>query len=126
MGQSGGGGGFYHGLADEFRISNIARSPAWIQTEFSSQSSPAAFFSLGVQQSVGGGGTVATPTFNPPAGTYNSAQPVTISTTTAGASIYYTTNGARPQHFEHALYRSGQRHQQPHHQRHRTAERHDR
>lgn len=40
--------------------------------------------------------TVATPTFNPAAGTYTSAQNVTISTTTADASIYYTTNGDEP------------------------------
>jgi Concanavalin A-like lectin/glucanases superfamily/Chitobiase/beta-hexosaminidase C-terminal domain/Domain of unknown function (DUF2341) len=42
------------------------------------------------------GGQVATPTFNPPAGTYSSAQPVTISTTTVGASIRYTTDGSTP------------------------------
>lgn len=41
-------------------------------------------------------GKVATPTFNPPAGTYNTAQTVTISTATAGATIYYTTNGTTP------------------------------
>ena len=40
--------------------------------------------------------TVATPTFNPPAGTYSGTQSVTISTTTAGASIRYTTNGSTP------------------------------
>jgi len=40
--------------------------------------------------------TVATPTFNPPAGTYASTQLVTISTTTPGASIRYTTNGSPP------------------------------
>ena len=39
---------------------------------------------------------VAAPTFEPPAGAYSSAQSVTISTTTAGASIRYTTDGARP------------------------------
>ena len=38
----------------------------------------------------------ATPTFNPVAGTYGSAQTVTISTTTGGASIRYTTNGTTP------------------------------
>ena len=38
----------------------------------------------------------ATPTFNPVAGTYGSAQTVTISTTTGGASINYTTNGTTP------------------------------
>lgn len=39
---------------------------------------------------------VATPTFNPAAGTYPSAQTVTISTTTSGATIRYTTNGTAP------------------------------
>jgi len=40
--------------------------------------------------------TAATPTFSPDAGTYTSAQKVTISCTTAGATIYYTTNGNDP------------------------------
>ena len=38
----------------------------------------------------------AAPTFNPPAGTYASVQSVTISTTTAGTTIYYTTDGSTP------------------------------
>jgi hypothetical protein len=41
-------------------------------------------------------GATATPTFSPVAGTYTSAQNVTISDTTAGATIYYTTNGTTP------------------------------
>jgi len=40
--------------------------------------------------------TVATPTFSPAAGTYTSAQTVTISDTTSGSTIYYTTNGSTP------------------------------
>ena len=36
------------------------------------------------------------PTFTPAAGTYSSAQSVTISDTTVGATIYYTTNGSTP------------------------------
>ena len=40
--------------------------------------------------------TVATPTFSPAAGTYTSTQNVTIADSTAGATIYYTTNGATP------------------------------
>ena len=46
----------------------------------------------------GGGGAQkpATPTFSPAAGTYTSAQNVTISTTTSDATIYYTTDGTTP------------------------------
>lgn len=39
---------------------------------------------------------VANPTFSPAAGTYTSAQSVTISTTTAGATICYTVDGTTP------------------------------
>ncbi len=38
----------------------------------------------------------ATPTFSPSGGTYSTAQTVTISDTTSGATIYYTTNGTTP------------------------------
>jgi hypothetical protein len=38
----------------------------------------------------------ATPTFSPAAGTYGSPQTVTISDSTSGATIYYTTNGTAP------------------------------
>ncbi|MGP8184783.1 MAG: chitobiase/beta-hexosaminidase C-terminal domain-containing protein [Terracidiphilus sp.] len=38
----------------------------------------------------------AAPTFSVPAGTYAAAQTVTISDTTPGATIYYTTNGTTP------------------------------
>ena len=38
----------------------------------------------------------ATPTFSPAAGTYNEAQSVTLSCTTDGATIHYTTDGSTP------------------------------
>ena len=38
----------------------------------------------------------ATPTFSPAAGSYASAQSVTISTATGGATIYYTLDGSTP------------------------------
>jgi uncharacterized repeat protein (TIGR03803 family) len=47
---------------------------------------------------------VAAPTFNLTAGTYASAQTVTISTTTSGASIRYTTDGSTPTETTGTLY----------------------
>jgi N-acetylneuraminic acid mutarotase len=40
--------------------------------------------------------TAAMPVFNPPAGSYATAQSVTISDTTPGTTIYYTTDGSLP------------------------------
>ena len=40
--------------------------------------------------------TVANPTFSPAGGTFTTAQIVTISCSTSGAIIYYTTNGSTP------------------------------
>jgi hypothetical protein len=47
---------------------------------------------------------VAAPTFSPAAGTYTSAQAVTISTTTSGASIRYTTDLSTPTETTGTLY----------------------
>lgn len=43
-----------------------------------------------------GGGQVAAPSFSPGGGSYSTAQNVTISTSTSGATIRYTTNGSTP------------------------------
>jgi hypothetical protein len=44
----------------------------------------------------GGQAAAAEPTFTPAGGTYASAQTVTLSDATSGATIYYTTNGTTP------------------------------
>ena len=48
----------------------------------------------------------AAPSFTPAAGAYGPAQSVTISTTTSGASIRYTTNGTTPSSTAGTLYSS--------------------
>jgi hypothetical protein len=58
-------------------------------------SNPADYFSNVVVALVGQT-QVATPTFSPAAGSYSSVQSVTISSTTSGATIYYTTDGTTP------------------------------
>ncbi|HYO53634.1 polysaccharide lyase family 7 protein [Archangium sp.] len=49
-------------------------------------------------------GQVAMPSFNPAPGTYTSAQTVSISSATSGASIRYTTNGTTPTSTTGTLY----------------------
>jgi uncharacterized repeat protein (TIGR03803 family) len=47
---------------------------------------------------------VAAPAFSPVAGTHAGAQTVTITSTTSGASFYYTTDGSTPSEFNGTLY----------------------
>ncbi len=71
-------------------------------TVSSTQTIQAIAVATGFTQSAVGSATytitsaAATPTFSPVAGTYATAQTVTISDTTSGATIYYTTNGTTP------------------------------
>ncbi|MBP7796975.1 MAG: SBBP repeat-containing protein [Elusimicrobiales bacterium] len=50
--------------------------------------------------------TVATPTFSPEGGTYATAQSVTISCATSGATIRYTTDGSNPSEVAGTIYTS--------------------
>lgn len=54
-----------------------------------------------------GANQAAVPTFNPPAGTYTGTQTVTISSTTAGGTIFYTTNGTTPTHSSSSISNGG-------------------
>ena len=49
-----------------------------------------------ITYSASGGSKGATPAFSPVAGTYCGSQTVTISSTTTGSTIYYTTDGSTP------------------------------
>ncbi len=51
-----GGGGYFQGLLDEVRISDIERSADWILTEYNNQNAPSSFYSVGTETAVGGGG----------------------------------------------------------------------
>jgi hypothetical protein len=50
----------------------------------------------GATQVTPGGQSAATPAIQPSAGTYSAAQTIAITDATAGATIYYTTDGSTP------------------------------
>ena len=76
-----------------FRAYTLTGVDQSIQVTFEAIGERAVFWGV---NAVAGGNTVATPTFSPDGGVYTSAQSVSISTTTSGATIYYTTNGNDP------------------------------
>jgi len=74
----------------------VANSTGQIVIQFVSVVDNAEINGIEIETSGGTVPTAATPGFSPAAGTYTSAQTVTISDTTSGAKIYYTTNGTTP------------------------------
>ncbi len=44
----------FSGSIDEVRISNVARSASWIQTEYNNESSPSTFYTLGIEENTAG------------------------------------------------------------------------
>ena len=80
-------------FADNENSINVAATNMW-STTYSRSSCGQAGIAFAATGSTGS--TVATPTFSPGAGTYASAQTVTISSATSGATLCYTTNGTTP------------------------------
>ena len=42
--------GYWDGILDELRVSNIPRSPTWISTEYNNQNDPSSFMSIGPEE----------------------------------------------------------------------------
>lgn len=79
-------------LADVKRANKVKRRSTFDSALVGDWSS----IGLSLQAIVPPSNAAATPTFSPGAGTYGTAQSVTISSITPGSTIYYTTDGSTP------------------------------
>jgi hypothetical protein len=87
-------GGANIAVAEQF--STTANSAGQIVIQFVTVKDNAAVNGIEIETAGGTEPAAAMPTFNPAGGTYTSVQTVTIGDATAGATIYYTTNGTTP------------------------------
>ena len=75
----------YNGQMQEVRLSKIARSACWFQTEYSNQSSPASFYSMGAEEHAANSYTIIAS-----AGANGSISPDGVTTVDAGTSRTFT------------------------------------
>ncbi len=81
-------------------VNSVTSLDTW---DFSVNATPGGSLTFN-NQSVAAATQAAAPTFNPPVGTYTGSQSVTISTTTSGATIRYTTDGSTPSETNGTVY----------------------
>ena len=82
----------------EYTFNNTEEATGEVSVSVSATGSSLYFWYVKVyyDPDAGGTSTCATPTFSPAAGSYIGTQSVTISSTTTGSTIYYTTDGSTP------------------------------
>jgi len=76
----------------------------YVQVYTTGSSTTSESYSLNVFQVTSPSGVVANPVFSPAAGTYYSAQNITVTTSTAGSTIRYTVDGSAPNCFNSLTY----------------------
>jgi len=84
------------GTSSDNAVANVALSSTTLNSPSSITLPPMSATALDFTSGTSTSGGVAAPTFSVASGTYSSAQSVQISDTTAGAKIYYTTDGSTP------------------------------
>jgi hypothetical protein len=85
-------------------VSAAGTYPSAFSTSLSGNSGPGIFFGV---KTLTSNGPAATPTYSPVAGSYGSAQSVTITCTTPSSTITYTTDGTTPVPGSHGTVYSG-------------------
>lgn len=89
----------YNGAAARFETTFPGSAGQRIDASFTYNAGAAAYDSPVASYVLSGTccqGAAAAPTFSPPGGSYSQVQSVTLSSTTAGATIRYTTDGSEP------------------------------
>jgi hypothetical protein len=79
-----------------YATSSLSTGTHSISAAYSGSSTFSASSSTTLTETINAASSVATPTFNPPGGSYTSAQSVTISDSTSRTSIWYTLDGSTP------------------------------
>jgi hypothetical protein len=93
------GSGTSAGNAVKFTVPTVANGKVYVGTRGNNSGGADSSTSIPGELDIYGllpGGTVATPTFSPAAGTYLGTQTVTLSDTTSGVVIFYTLDGSQP------------------------------